>query len=212
MITNSSGAKIPSAPPNIVEYKESPLGHSSVVNGVTCMDCHRGGFHDFRDEVRDNNKLTDPSELAAFKTVYLPRGEMDRLLLRDRARFRAALEDAITTFLPAVREQTTRQFSEPIEPIASIVRYYVGGLELADIVTELEEPSDQIEAYRARFKTAEFSRFDLRDIADGGQMLRESWGSVSNTLPNSKMHDVASFLKIGSPNRKFQFPTDSANP
>ena len=80
-------------PTNIVLDKEQP--DSAVVNGVSCMNCHKYGMIEKADQVRglaENGGVFAADEGETIKALYPPKVEFDKLLKEDAERFAKAVE------------------------------------------------------------------------------------------------------------------------
>lgn len=92
MLADAQGRRIDEAPINIVRDKSSGR---PVVNGLSCMDCHKQGLRSASDQVRqvaDVDPDFDEDTRASIRALYKPEQEFNQLLEKDRNTFQIALK------------------------------------------------------------------------------------------------------------------------
>lgn len=116
--------KIDFADPAVVhDYTSNPLS-PFIRKQISCNRCHNGGILRHGDEVRD--KVLGPTsgltaaDARKVEALYRPQAEVDSILVRDNARFAAALR--ALGLDPAAPD-----------PISRVSDHFLGDLKLADV-------------------------------------------------------------------------------
>lgn len=138
MIADAEGNRIDRAPVSIVWNKDMKGGDNpEVVNGVTCMQCHRKGFRDFTDVLKSGHALQDP-EATVFLLDIIPdtKTMQEKYLTPDSNRYMRKLEMAIGQFLN-VEEDVDFPFDEFAEPVTEVLKHYNKPLTITDAACEL---------------------------------------------------------------------------
>ncbi|MBV8236406.1 MAG: transcriptional regulator [Acidimicrobiia bacterium] len=136
LLVNARDERIEAGPIEIVGDALQTSGTATVVNGLSCMGCHKNGMiGGFEDTIRAGNALAGEPR-AKVERLYPPKAAMDRLVADDEEAFLAALEKATGPFLRAGddKDKPIRDFPEPIGAIA---RLYVKDLGLEEVAAEL---------------------------------------------------------------------------
>lgn len=184
------------APAEVVYDSAAIAGTPAIVNGLSCMNCHREGMiSGFRDEIRDSGALAG-SALQQVRNLYPPHEVMQRLVARDRHQFLAAMRTATAPLLE-VGQYRGRDIAELPEPIGRVVERYLQDLGPREVALELGLPD--IETIRTAI---EHDR-DLRKLGMGtliqdqpGTIQRTRWEAIDGT---SFFQDVAVELRLGTP-------------
>lgn len=184
------------APADVVYDSAAIAGTPAIVNGLSCMNCHREGMiSGFQDEIRASDALAG-EPLLKVQQLYVPPPQMERLVARDRAQFLTALRAATRPFLQ-VDEDAGKDITEFPEPIGSVAQRYLSDLGPREIAYELGVRS--IDDIRQQITHDR----DLRKLGLGtliqsqpGTIKRARWEAVDGT---SFFQDVAVELKLGTP-------------
>lgn len=195
LLVDNQDRRIEAGPIEIVGDSLRTSGTATVVNGLSCMACHKNGMiAEFRDEIRAGNGLAGESR-AKVERLYPEPAEMERLLGEDENRFLTALEKATGAFLKVGpdRDKAIREFPEPIGAVA---RRYVKDLALEDVAAELglEDPAELAGAIKGN---PELRRQSLGPLLDGGSIKRSAWESLK--FFNAPYQDAALQLERGTP-------------
>ncbi|MCA9222826.1 MAG: hypothetical protein KDA71_21045, partial [Planctomycetales bacterium] len=176
LLVDGEGNRIHEGPPDVVEDSAKTLGNAVIVNGLSCMACHKQGMRrEFEDQVRFGAKGLSSDARDRVRRLYLDPPDMKRLVDKDEARFLAAVEEACGPFLRHGLEdrRATGELDEPVGPVAK--RFLGEELGLVEIAAELEvAPADLAGAIR--FIPA-LRESGLAGLADGAQIKRETWES-----------------------------------
>lgn len=168
MLSTSDGKRINEGPLAIVSDPNRFSGSNVVVNGISCMGCHKQGMIPFEDTIR--RQYEDRTGGIADKVLRLfpQKGEMDKLIDQDRQRFLAALDQAIGPFLRtgAGDDRPVTDFPEPITLVAKV---YDRPVSLDDVARELGLPKDVADAETAGIKA---TAGDLATVIKFSESLR----------------------------------------
>ena len=135
MLVKSDGTRIDKGPQEIVRDSNQHSGSYDIVNGVSCMGCHRHGMVRFTDSLRQNYVGRTGDTADKVQRLYPAAAEMSRLVESDRKRFLTALDEAIGSFL-RVGPQANTAIEDFPEPVTAAARPYDRPLKLADVARE----------------------------------------------------------------------------
>jgi serine/threonine-protein kinase len=195
MLVDQAGKRIDGASTEVLIDPQTTAGSRAVVNGLSCMACHRLGVYPVVDEVRNGTTLLgDP--LRKVEQIYPQRKGMESLVLQDRIRFRQALAAAIDPFVNSSSPDGAHVDVENVpEPIERLARRYRAGLTLADIACELGV--EDVNHLRAQIQSTPALQRDLGSLAAGSTIARPAWESSSGEY--SLFQNVAGVLDLGIP-------------
>jgi serine/threonine-protein kinase len=198
----ADGRRIDEGPINIVRDPQQFSGTNAIVNGISCMGCHKQGFIKFTDTLRAGyeNLKGQPVADKVLK-IFPPQDAMDRLLEDDRERYLRSLDKAMGEFLTADAADR-RNAGDFTEPITYVARRYDRKLDLEAIARELLLPSDEQTAVELKLPTVgdlksqlklseTFQRIGLEPLARGEVVSRDEW--------EKSFHAAARALKLGVP-------------
>jgi serine/threonine-protein kinase len=199
LLVDAKGKRIDEGPTDIVSDTNRSSGTVAIVNGLSCMVCHKHGMirDGFRDELRDGAGVNDGAR-AKLLRLHPRAADFAALMKEDEDRFVAALGRAVGPFLKAGAGQGVRELTD--EPVGRAVRAYGRDLTLADVAAELGLP----DAGRLRAAVEDSDRLrqlGLGALAHGGTVKRDAWASLKQRL--SPFHRAALELDRGSPHLPF---------
>jgi serine/threonine-protein kinase len=198
LLVNGNDRRIDAGPIEVVRDSQETAGSPAIVNGLSCMACHKLGVIRFEDKVRGGSAVGGDA-LDKVQTLFRTKAAMNLLLDRDEQRFVRALEVATGPYLKAGpdRDRSIRDFPEPVGAIA---RLYLKDLSVEEVALELglEDPRKLQALIRAN---RELRRLGLGPLLDGGTISRAAWSSLQFTT--SMFHNVARELGLGTPHVSF---------
>ncbi len=155
MLSTAAGKRINEGPLSIVSDPNRFSGSNVVVNGISCMGCHKHGMIPFEDTIRRQYENRTGAIAEKVLQLFPEKAAMDQLVDQDRQRFLAALEQAIGPFLRTGADDR-RAITEFPEPVTAVAKVYDHPVSLADVARELGLPRDAADAKAAGIKaTAE---------------------------------------------------------
>lgn len=198
MLVDGKDQRINEGPIEVVSDRLKTSGTSAIVNGLSCMACHKHGMiRDFKDSVRLGTAVQGDA-LNKVKLLYKDGKDMDKLLQEDEDRFMRALDRATGDFLRKGPNDKTdiRAFPETIGPIARWYRLQKVGPEEA--AAELGMPSAK------KLKIAIENNPRLRELGlgpwlQGDSIGRPAWESLRHYV--SPFQETARILRLGTPLR-----------
>lgn len=122
MLSDSKGKRIDRGPIEVVRDSKETGGTAEVLNGISCMHCHRHGMIGFQDTVRDGVGVFGDAR-RKVRNLYPAHEQMAQFVANDSRRFMNALDQAIGPFL-RVGDDAAKDISEFAEPIGAVCRFY----------------------------------------------------------------------------------------
>lgn len=192
LIIDNKGKRINDAPVEVVRDPSEISGSPLVVNGVSCMGCHREGMQAFRDTILGSDVLSAEAR-DKVEQLYVSQDKMNAKVALDRKRFKDALQSAIGDYVQQGADKDTDIFSFP-EPIAKLVKHYERDLGLEEAARELG--LDAI----GKFNTDGNQRLQelgLGPLAKGYPIPRAMWDTLEESAV-SVFQLAAQALGVGS--------------
>ena len=201
LITNT-GDRIPFGPVDIVEDRAKTLGNGIIVNGLSCIACHKQGLiEDFRDEIRFGIKGLPSESRRLVRKLYLDRPELDQLIRKDQTRYRQAMIQVLRPFIDTAtlgEMERGGALAEPVGPVAK--RFLVNTLNSTTLASELGVSEEKLRS--ALEIHSGLQRLGLSGVPEGGTTNREIWQSGTGL---SVFQKAAQIMKVGTPG-SFQAP------
>lgn len=195
LLVDSQGKRIDEGPIAIVRDSQETSGTPVIVNGLSCMACHKHGMIRFEDKLREGSAVAGAA-LLKVQDLYREKQHMNSLLAKDENRFLQALETVTGSFLK-IDDDKNKAINEFPEPIGAIARLYVKDLSLEEVALELGlgDPKQLRASIQANSKLRELGLGPL--LLEGGAIKRELWSS--QTFATSLFQNVAHELALGTP-------------
>ena len=195
LLVDDKGDRIPFGPPDIVEDRAKTLGNGLIVNGLSCIACHKNGLiEQFNDEVRFGleGMATDARKIT--RKLFLDRPELDKLIAKDQNRYRASAIEAMEPFLAADKIEAMKSGDNLIEPIGIVAkRFLVGTISDTIMAAELGVSKEELKA-AVKFND-ELKDLGLSVIVNGGTTNREIWQQGKGA---STFQKTAQTLEVGT--------------
>jgi serine/threonine-protein kinase len=192
MLVNGKDERIDAGPVEVVSDSLRTSGTPEIVNGLSCMACHKRGTIACKDLVREGTAV---SGLARQKVQRLYPGQrtLDELLKEDSDRFVRAVERVTGPFLKDEGDRNKDQ-----EPVGETARQYrLVDLTAAEAAAELglKDAGELVERLKGNRKLRELG---LAPLLTGGAIKRHDWEALPGT---SLFHLTARELEVGTPFR-----------
>jgi serine/threonine-protein kinase len=201
LLVDGKGKRIDEGPTEVVSDTNRTSGTVAIVNGLSCMACHKHGMirDGFKDELRDGVGVAGTA-LAKVLRFHPKADDFTNLMKDDEDRFLTALDRAMGKFLKVGPDQgkDIREFTD--EPIGRVTRAYNRDLVLADVAAELGLPDAKLLA-AAVDANDRLRQIGLGSLAHGGTVKRDAWASVKERL--SPFQHAALALGRGAPHLPF---------
>jgi hypothetical protein len=201
LLVDDKGKRIDEGPTEVVSDTNKSSGTVVIVNGLSCMVCHKHGMirDGFKDEVRDGAGVAGAAR-EKVQRLHRTADDFTALMKDDENRFLAALDRTAGRFLKVGPDKDTdiREFTD--EPIGRVVRAYHRDLTLQDAATELGLADAQGLATSIAGNNR-LRELGLGPLTSGGTLKRDVWSSVKQRL--SPFQRTALELNRGSPHLPF---------
>ncbi len=194
MLTDAKGNRIEKGPIEVVRDSKETAGTPEVLNGLSCMHCHRHGMIEFQDTVRDGTGVFGDAR-RKVRNIYPPHEEMARFVTGDSKRFLNALDQATSVFLK-VGVDGERDIREFAEPIGAVCRFYQRDLTPESAAFELGIASPEELQNQVKFNR-ELSRLGLGPLANGATIKRADWENTEAFV--SPFQEAMRIMGLGTP-------------
>lgn len=171
MLVDGKDQRIDVGPAKVVGDPLQTSGTTEIVNGISCMACHKNGMIRFTDQVRKGSAVFCDAR-RKVERLYVKQESMDRWLKEDSVRFMAALKKAIDPFLsPYAEAKPLEKLPDPIGQVS--VLYTNSGVDLAVVTAELGLKSSQ--QFLSEIGKKKLVALGLGPISTGGKINRRQW-------------------------------------
>ena len=197
-LIDGKGNRIDTGPVEVVSDALKTSGTPAIVNGLSCMACHKHGAIPFKDTLREGLAIFGSPRRKA-EQLSPNQQSMEKLINQDQARFCRSLEIVTGPFLQ-VGPDKDKKIEEFPEPVGAIARLYIKDLGPEEIACELgiEDIEQLKQTIKANPKLRELG---LGPLISGNSIKRDVWHSLEGFL--SLLHRVANELETGTPHRTF---------
>ena len=195
MLIDGQGNRIDAGPVNIVWDVKNISGSPLIVNGLSCISCHKRGMIGLDDFVRDGSAMQAPKARRKVQELYPAEEELDDALRTSEEKYMQQLWRTIAKPLELTPDQRD-QLADYEEPISRVTQLYHQNIDLETAACELGL-SDQ-EQLRNQVFTGRLVDLGLGPLAlPGGTIKRAFWDSKETTA--SVFQEAARALRLGTP-------------
>ncbi len=203
-ICDGEGARLDEAPVNVVRDLTEISGSPIVVNGLSCLGCHRVGVNPYADSVRNTLAVTADAR-QKVQRLYADEAESNEFIERDRERFAQAMADAVVPYLfkdGKVQGNLVAAISKVPEPINAIARKYQREMTIEEAALELGfESSTEL---KNSLGVQAIQDLGLAPLAEDGETIpRAMWDTLEESSA-SVFQRAAQILGIGSAKQPVQ--------
>ena len=194
MLVDGKGNRINAGPIDIVWDSKNVAGTPEIVNGLSCISCHRHGMIAFSDFVRGGNALQSAEARRKVQELYSSKSELELALANSSKDYMGKLRLVVGPYLLTGKDKD-RPIEEFAEPISRVARLYDRNLDLETAARELG--FEEINKLRNQVFSGRLVELGLGPLAiDGGTVKRAFWDSreASSTI----FQEAATELRIGS--------------
>ncbi|MBL8819708.1 MAG: hypothetical protein JNL58_27025 [Planctomyces sp.] len=141
LLVDGADDRIDAGPIEVVSDALKTSGSPAIVNGLSCMSCHKEGMiQPPADEIRDFSRVFG-KERNHVERLYPQKDQMDTKITADSDRFLRALEEAIGNTIKT-GPHAGRSLGDLPEPVSEVARnYLLEELDLQTVAAELHEPN-----------------------------------------------------------------------
>lgn len=197
LLTDGKDQRINAGPIEVVSDSLKTAGTPVIVNGLSCMACHKLGpkrWSPAENIIRGSAGVFGRAR-KKLELLYPPRDTMQSLIDRDERQYLAALEQAIGPFLK-VGEDADRSAASFPEPVGAVARRYLRDMTGDAAAAELgfQDARQLAAAVKA---SSRLRAAGLGPLAAGQKIKREAFDSRAGGL--SLFQRTASELDLGVP-------------
>lgn len=195
MLVNEEGKRIDAGPVEIVWDPLQVSGSPLIVNGVSCMSCHKHGMIDFQDFVREGNALQDPQARRKVRELYPEQSELQQALASTREAYMQKLRQTIGALIEG-SDRPIGSLENIEEPVSRVAVLYRRNLDLETAARELGY--QDIDSFRNNLSSGRLIELGMGPLQiENGIVKRSYWHSKEASV--TVFQQVASELRIGSP-------------
>ena len=192
-LVDGKGQRIDEGPVEVVNDKAEISGSPTIVNGVSCMVCHKDGMiTNFTDTLRVGTSVSGAA-LRKVQRLHVTPEKIQELLKSDQARFLTALDAAAGKYLKNNRA------TEPVGEISQLYRLRELDLSRAAYELGFEKPESLLAMIEGNKRLRELGMAPL--LQPNGVIKRNDWELLGAT---SLYQRVARELNRGTPFRVLQ--------
>ena len=189
LLVDAQGGRINTGPTDVVLDKEAVRRglQAEVINGISCMGCHKNGMIRKEDEIRGhvtaNLNAFDNLETKLILALYPPNDKWDELFEKGEKRFRTAVHQSL-----GHSEKQWTDSLPPTEPITALAALFQDALDLDLAAAEAGlQPQDLLDGLAREAELA-------RKLG----ALRTPGGSVKREVYVAAFPLLAETLQLGS--------------
>lgn len=179
-LTDGEGKQLNEGPIEVVRDLTETSGAPIIVNGLSCMSCHRHGTIEFKDTLRDGAGALGEGR-RKVRNICPPQDAMNGLIAKDSQRFLRAIATCTGPFLQ-VGDDAQKPIESFPEPIGSIARKYEQRLSLADVACECLVQDAAFLKGAISANTQLRSELGLGPLANDEKISRNNWETREKIL------------------------------
>ena len=190
LLLDGKDNRIDEGPIDVVSDPDMTSGTPVIVNGLSCMACHKNGMRSApADQVRTGKGVFGEAR-ERVRALYPEKKTIDAALDRDSKLFQNSLEQAIGPFLRFDEASKKKPLTELAEPVGAVAKKYYAVKQDLDATTIACELFVDPKGLVAKAGTSDVLReLGLGNLAnEGGKIKRGAWESVRGT---SQMQQAA---------------------
>lgn len=196
MLVDGDGDRIDAGPVDIVWDAGNVSGSPLIVNGLSCMSCHKHGILPITDYVREGHAVGGQEARRKIAEIYVPQAELDQDVKDARQLYLNKLMITIGSYFDLDRGDL-KSLLEIEEPVSRVSMLYNKSLDLVTASTELGLQDTNVLRGSVN-NNRDVQRLGLGPLAiDGGTIKRSFWDSQEST--SSVFQEAAAQLNAGRP-------------
>jgi serine/threonine-protein kinase len=200
MLTDDKGERIDAGPADVVRDPSEFAGKNTLIlNGLSCMGCHKHGMIEFTDRIRASAGLQGDAK-EKVKRLYPEEKVMKRLVDDDELDYLTSFDRVIAPYLRVGPDEKKdiKLFPEPVTALATPYLRNNVGVEEGSRELGFEDPRELVIAIKSNNKLR--NQLGLGAWAGGGAIARQQWESAKDTF-SSPFQEAALELQRGDPVR-----------
>ncbi len=194
MLIDQDGKRLDDAAPiRIVRDMREIAGTPEIINGLSCIGCHRLGMLDYTDAIAKTQALTSDAR-SKLESLFVQDNILRETLQSDKSRYLAAQTRVIGPYLQ-VHEDHRKPLIEFAEPVSTVAKWYDRDMTLADMAAELGFEQRETLATIIQLNQ-KLKDLGLGPLAIGSAVPRGMWETQEES-PSSIFQRAAVVLGLG---------------
>lgn len=186
MLSKSNGERIDKGPIDIVSDPSEASGTPQIVNGISCMHCHRHGMLIKYEASPNTAVIGNAAAMKKVGQIYATEKEALFRFEEDKRNFMDALTQAIGPFLvegydtmsQPQRVKAVERFDDPVSVSA---RHYRGDVGIRQVALELDWPFGH-DSLANKLDTPELKRFGIGPLVRRDKQQKLKSGAIKREL------------------------------
>ncbi len=172
LLLDGKGGRIDAGPIEIVADRSMISGTPEIVNGISCVSCHRHGMIDFNDQLSVGHAMTSREDIVKVDAIFDDK-KMKRRMDDERTNYVRVLKRLIGPILQVDEDEDKSIESFP-EPITAVAKMYQRDLDADQVAAELglSDPKFLIQTIENQ---TELVSLGLGVLPRGGTIKRDHW-------------------------------------
>lgn len=193
LLASAAGDRLDAGPIEIVGDALKTSGNQLIVNGLSCIVCHRKGMVEPPDDEVRNSAGAFGNLAEQMRELYPPASEMQKLVAADSKSFRNAINGILKEYLSEEDFESSGDGFPP-EPVGEVARWYLlQPMSLETVASELFHPN--VDTLRVLIQNDPRARIiglgHLRN--ENGTIKREAWQNIEGRSLMQQAADVLGF-------------------
>ncbi len=194
MLVDTAGNRIDVGPVEIVRDLRETAGTPEIVNGISCIGCHRNGLLDFTNAIDSRLTLTG-EQRSKVNRLYIDDERMDQLVSTDSQRFLTALDKVIGPFLK-IDEDADKDLRAFAEPVRVVTGWYNRDMTIIDAAAEMNIEDSKVFAASVGTNN-ELLRMGLGPLVVDQTVPRKMWDTLEESSA-SVFQRAALAIRLGT--------------
>jgi hypothetical protein len=193
LLSDASGGRLDAGPIEIVGDALKTSGNQLIVNGLSCIVCHRQGMVEPPDDIVRGSAGVFGNLADQVRELYPESERMKKLVAADTAAFTSAVTRVLK---PHLEEEDFKAVGDgfPTEPVGEVARWYLlQPMSLETVASELFHPN--VDTLKVVIKNDPRARqIGIGQLKnDNGTIKREAWQNVEGRSLMQQAADVLGF-------------------
>lgn len=196
LLSNAKGDRLDAGPIEIVGDALKTSGTQLIVNGLSCIVCHRKGMVEPPDDIVRGSAGAFGNLADQVRALYPEGTRMSKLIAEDKAAFIASVTRVLKPYL---NEEDFKAVGDgfPVEPVGEVARWYLlQPMKLETVASELFHPN--VESLRVLIKNDPRARqIGIGQLKnDNGTIKREAWQNIEGRSLMQQAAEVLGFSPL----------------
>ncbi len=196
LLTTAKGKRLDAGPIEIVGDALKTSGNQLIVNGLSCVVCHRKGMIEPPDDVVRNAAGAFGNLADRVRELYPETSTMQKMVAADSESF---MRSVTRVLKPHLVEEDFSAVGDgfPAEPVGEVARWYLlQPMSLETVASELYHPN--VDTLRVLIKSdARARQIGIGQLKnDSGTIKREAWHSIEGRSLMQQAAEVLGYAPV----------------